>query len=535
MKKTCFLFLTIIVILGIFNGEKEVKANSVEHPILIEANKYVGVPYVYGGEDPKGFDSSGFVQYVLKQSYNITMPRTVKKQYEVEIGTSVDRDSLEPGDLVFFGNGADDVSHVSIYNGNDELIHATVSQGVSITSLEKSTYWSSRYVGAKRISNEIDNIIVKEALKYEGSPYLYGGVTPEGFDSSGFVQYVINQTLDFMLPRTARSQYVMGEEVSRDSLQPGDLIFFGSDADITHVAIYKGNDQLIHATVSQGVSITSFEGSAYWSNKFVGAKRINGSPIIDANHPIIKEALKYIGTPYLFGGENPEEGFDCSAFVRYVYLHSLKIYLPRSTDQQWQVGEIVSKENIQPGDVIFFSDTYREGISHNGIYIGDNQFIHATRGDQVTISYINSEYWEEKFTGIRRFTGLTLPKENPIVAEATKFIGEIPYVKGGTTPEEGFDVSGFVQYVFKEAANVDIPRYGEQQWQIGENVARNDIQPGDLVFFKLSTINSAIYIGNDQVVHVTLSDGVRVTNIRTNSYWSNAYIGAKRVEGLPAQ
>ncbi|MBS4198476.1 C40 family peptidase [Bacillus sp. FJAT-49732] len=523
--------MTIMIIIVVFNGVKESQA-ATENSLLIEANKYIGVPYLYGGENPQGFDSSGFVKYIFGQTYNQVMPRTAQKQYSV--GTAVARNSLMPGDLVFFGSSATNITHVAFYLGNDQLIHATVSQGVSITSFEKSAYWSANYVGAKRISKlpaeTIDNIIVKEALKYEGSPYLYGGTTPKGFDSSGFTQYVINQTLGFKLPRTAQQQFAMGTEVARKSLEPGDLVFFGSStSNITHVAIYKGNDELIHATVSQGVTITSFEKSAYWSSNFVGAKRITGAPVIDANNPLVKEALKYQGVPYVFGGENPGEGFDCSAFVRYVHLKALGIYLPRSTDQQWQVGKKIELADIQPGDVIFFSDTYRDGISHNGIYIGGNQFIHATRGDAVTISYLSSEYWQSKFTGVRRFSGLTLPKENPLVAEGTKYIGEVPYVNGGTNPDTGFDVSGFVQYVFKQAANVDIPRWGDQQMLIGESVERSDLQPGDIVFFKLTTINPAIYIGNDQVVHVTVSDGVRITNIKTNTTWSSKYLGVKRI------
>ena len=64
---------------------------------------------------------------------------------------------------------------------------------------------------------------------------------------------------------------------------------------------------------------------------------------------------------------------------------------------------------------------------------------------------------------------------------------------------------------------------------IGDSVARSELQPGDIVFFKLTTINPSIYIGNDQVVHVTMTDGVRITNIKTNTTWSSKYIGAKRV------
>ncbi|MFG6148349.1 C40 family peptidase [Halobacillus sp. B23F22_1] len=396
------------------------------------------------------------------------------------------------------------------------FIIISLSLGIGIYTFE--TYFST------------SNPLIQEAEKHIGVAHREGGEFPEqGFDSSGFIQYVFNEVLGFMLPRTLEQQMEQGKEVERAEIEKGDVLFFSKDGgSVSHSAIYMGNDRLIHPTVPNGVEVTRFEDNGYWSGNFIEARRISEPPDIAEDNNIVAGAQQYLGVPYEFGGETPN-GFDCSGFVQYVFEKVSDIYLPRTTDQQWKTGEEIGVEDIQPGDVLFYSDTYREGISHNGIYIGGGQFIHASRTQEVTISYVSEEYWQEKFTGVKRFNQLKINSDESIVTEAARYIGEVPYQSGGTT-REGFDTAGFIKYIFQEAEGIQLPRTAEQQWKEGARVDREDLQPGDLVFLKATYLNPAIYAGSHQVVHMTPEDGVTVTNLEASNYWGPKFFGAKRVQ-----
>lgn len=118
--------------------------------IAAKAKEYLGSPYTWGGSSPSGFDCSGFTQYVMRASgYSINRTATAQLQN----GTSISRDNLKPGDLVFFSDSynASSASHVGIYLGDGKFIHAsTYTTGVIISSLSEA-YYNSRYIGARRV------------------------------------------------------------------------------------------------------------------------------------------------------------------------------------------------------------------------------------------------------------------------------------------------------------------------------------------------------------------------------------------------
>ena len=115
---------------------------------------------------------------------------------------------------------------------------------------------------------------------------------------------------------------------------------------------------------------------------------------------IIQSAKNLIGTPYRYGGTTTA-GFDCSGYLGYVFSEN-GIELPRTTGGQFQAGKPVSRSNLKKGDLVFFNTSGR-GVSHSGIYIGGNQFIHASTSRGVIITDLNDpHYWGSRYIGARR-------------------------------------------------------------------------------------------------------------------------------------
>ena len=117
--------------------------------IVAMAKSFIGVPYVFGGTTPSGFDCSGFLQYVFKQ-YGISIPRLADEQYL--LGKSVKTSQLSPGDLVFFSTYLPGASHCGIYVGDGKFLHTSSSKGVRIDSLDNE-YWKPKFLGGKKITN----------------------------------------------------------------------------------------------------------------------------------------------------------------------------------------------------------------------------------------------------------------------------------------------------------------------------------------------------------------------------------------------
>lgn len=107
------------------------------------------------------------------------------------------------------------------------------------------------------------------------------------------------------------------------------------------------------------------------------------------------------GTPYRYGGTN-RRGVDCSAFVMVTFRDKFSMRLPRETRQQAKVGTEIDKDELLPGDLVFFKTGSGESGLHVGIYDTDDQFIHASTSQGVTRSSLNNVYWQKKFWQARR-------------------------------------------------------------------------------------------------------------------------------------
>jgi cell wall-associated NlpC family hydrolase len=122
-----------------------------------------------------------------------------------------------------------------------------------------------------------------------------------------------------------------------------------------------------------------------------------------AGPTIVSIAMSYLGYPYVAGGASPS-GFDCSGFTQYVVGMATGIWISHAVEAQpYSAGAWVDYGNWQPGDLIFFQNTYRAGISHAAIYIGDGQIVHAeNEGSGVTIDSIYSDYYAPRYWGAIR-------------------------------------------------------------------------------------------------------------------------------------
>lgn len=114
---------------------------------------------------------------------------------------------------------------------------------------------------------------------------------------------------------------------------------------------------------------------------------------------VLSFASQFLGTPYVWGGTSPSPGFDCSGFTQYVFRH-VGINLSRTSQTQFNQGTSVSRSDLKPGDLVFFS-TYGPGATHVGIYAGNNTMIDSSNGGVVYES-MNNSYWAPRYLGARR-------------------------------------------------------------------------------------------------------------------------------------
>lgn len=117
---------------------------------------------------------------------------------------------------------------------------------------------------------------------------------------------------------------------------------------------------------------------------------------------LVVNAMGFLGVPYKRGGTSVETGFDCSGFVRAIYEQTAGLLLPRKADQQAAATEKINRNELKPGDLVFFN-TMRKAFSHVGIYIGNGKFIHSPKpGAEVRVEDMGMSYWAKRFDGARR-------------------------------------------------------------------------------------------------------------------------------------
>jgi putative modified peptide len=237
------------------------------------------------------------------------------------------------------------------------------------------------------------------------------------------LKWFINQALEVRRERLSQGDASYGQ----DKTKWGDWV-----ADVEQPAAeYRGRyqthldqaDSLLSAggPGAAGAGGAAGPDPAAVAEAFQGAAGAAGST---AGVQALTIAERYIGTPYHWGGDTPQTGFDCSGLVEYSY-GQLGIHVPRVAADQFNVGEHISNINdLKPGDIVFFKDSTGY-VHHEGLYIGNHMFLHAPHtGDVVKISSLDEPYYKEQFAGGSDVTGLASGAPEP------------PGVGGGAPPVE---------------------------------------------------------------------------------------------------
>ncbi|RHW39953.1 peptidoglycan endopeptidase [Lysinibacillus yapensis] len=179
-----------------------------------------------------------------------------------------------------------------------------------------------------------------------------------------------------------------------------DLIFVGQD-----IKIIESVDEVEFSTPLNPTKLKNSEQvilEQLAKEKAIASNPARSGQALYAN--VLELADSLTGTPYVFGGNTPA-GFDCSGFVKYVFANA-GLEVSRKSSLDYFMNDTTAVQNPVPGDVVFFKNTYIEGISHMGIYLGDGQFIHAGNSG-VQISNLSFDYWSSKFVAFKRFNGVS--------------------------------------------------------------------------------------------------------------------------------
>lgn len=189
-----------------------------------------------------------------------------------------------------------------------------------------------------------------------------------------------------------------------------DAIIVGQTLTIKQNVVNQGNNNVISEPSTEvEQSFTEQEltsADVQIANQLTNEKVITQTPSESGQaqyDQVLALSQELIGTPYLYGG-NTVDGFDCSGFVKYVY-ESGNIHIPRKSSLQYFLEDTTAVQNPVPGDLVFFKNTYIPNISHMGIYIGNDEFIHAG-STGVEVSKLTYSYWQERFVAFKRFDAI---------------------------------------------------------------------------------------------------------------------------------
>ena len=208
-----------------------------------------------------------------------------------------------------------------------------------------------------------------------------------------------NQEAYALENESAMNQSYTISNIEKGKVKPCDYLNVRSGSSLNDSVVTKiyTNDlvDVLEKNSDGWYKIKVSNGAIGWVNgKYIETQ--NSNQVCDKAKKVVDLAYKQLGKPYVWGATGPSS-FDCSGLTSYVYKNGANVNLPRTSTEQVNVGKTVSKSNLKPGDLVFFSTTGK-GISHVGLYIGDSKMIHAPKpGDNVRIDNINSSHYSRTY------------------------------------------------------------------------------------------------------------------------------------------
>ena len=394
------------------------------------------------------FTNGGFVNYIFEKN-GINLGSTDIKE-QISLGKPVSKNDLKKGDLVFFNytTGSSTPRVVGIYAGDHRLIMSTEADGV-YARVDMLDWYQTHYITARRVisdnesvdstpkdtlpetdttektpvaNTQADNIInfAKSLIGKATFGYKYDEKSLT-FTSGGFTKYVYKQYGVDLKSTSFSGQVKLGQEVQKTQLQKGDLIFFSSDnsgTKITQAGIYMGDNQYISLNKNSNVTIQSL--NTDWASKnYVTARNVlqnssSETPVAEKStdtqdstksqqNNIVNFAESLIGKA-TFGYKYDEKTmtFTAGGFTKYVFKQYGVDLKSTNFNEQAKLGQEVQKDQLQKGDLIFFSsDNSGTKVTHVGIYMGDNQYISLNKNSNVTIESLNTDWVNKNYVTAR--------------------------------------------------------------------------------------------------------------------------------------
>lgn len=320
-----------------------------------------------------GWVSNDYLSEVTETNPTPTPPPTDNN------GSAVNKDGIVTADVLNVRSGA----------GTNYAVIDALSKNTKVTVVEESNGWCKIKLG--------------NSYGWASSDYISFDINGSGNDGNNGNPGTTNPTPDSVIGKVAVVNASSLNLRSGAGTQYGivKVLNYGNQLDI----IDNSNGWIkVNASGSTGWVSTDYV-TIYDKGSVPSGPNVPETPPVTSGYTgqdIVNLAKKYLGVPYVWGGTTPS-GFDCSGLVQYVYKE-IGVYLPRVTYDQVNVGQTVSRNDLQPGDLIFFtSEGNPSDIGHVGIYAGNNEFIHAPApGSVVKYSSLSNVYYNKQYYTAKR-------------------------------------------------------------------------------------------------------------------------------------